>query len=71
LPGILNVAAPKPVAMADLLNAANRNWRFGPARAGVIARVVLDTKALQGLVPMPPNASDPAEMVAEWQRGHT
>jgi hypothetical protein len=38
--------------MADLLTAAGRDWRFGPPRPQVIARVGLATGLLRGLVPM-------------------
>lgn len=46
LPPILNLAQPGVVAMADLLAAAGRRWRFGPPRDAVIARVELATGRL-------------------------
>ncbi|MCJ8138334.1 NAD-dependent epimerase/dehydratase family protein [Falsirhodobacter halotolerans] len=63
LPPVLNIAAPGPVAMADLLDAAGLPWAFGPPRAGAIPRVALCTARLQALVPLPP--ADPAAMIAE------
>lgn len=68
LPPVLNIAAPLPVSMAGLLEAAGRDWRFGPVRKGVVPRVVLETGLLQRLVPLPPEASLPGEMVAQWRR---
>lgn len=68
LPEVLNVAAPKPVAMADLLDAAGLDWSFGADRPGIVPRMVLDTTPLRALQRMPPQASLPAAMVAEWRQ---
>lgn len=67
LPRVLNIAAPRPVAMADLLMAAGTPWVWGPPNPQVIPAVTYDTALLQGLAPLPPGASDPAAMVAEWR----
>lgn len=66
LPAVLNVAAPHPVAMADLLTAAGVpfDWRDAPA---VIGRVTMDTARLQALVPFAPADSTAAGMVGEWR----
>lgn len=69
LPAVLNVAAPRAVAMADLLQAADIPWSWGPPNPDVIPAVTFDTTRLQALVPLPPQASDPAAMVAEWRDG--
>ena len=53
VPGVVNVAQPGVIAMADLLAARGQPWRFGPAREGVVARVVLATGLLQRLVDVP------------------
>ncbi|MFA7432949.1 MAG: NAD-dependent epimerase/dehydratase family protein [Gemmobacter sp.] len=67
LPDILNLAAPAPVAMADLLDAAGIRFTPRPAPPEAIARVVMDTAALARLVPPRPGDSLPATMVAEWR----
>jgi hypothetical protein len=68
LPALLNIAAPRPVAMADLLDAAGRVWRFGPDHPGIVPRVVFDTARLGSILRLPPQASQPAAMVAEWRQ---
>ena len=65
LPKILNIAAPKPVYMADLLIAAKHPFCFGPPNSDVIPMVSLCTSRLAALVPLP---AMPAEtIVADWQ----
>lgn len=68
LPKVLNIGAPRPVNMADLLDAAGLEWRYGPANPDVLARAVLDTACLQALLPELVISSDPADMVAEWRQ---
>lgn len=68
LPSVLNVAAPGGTEMADLLNAAGKAWRPRPAPESAIPEVTLDVTRLQELVPLPPQASDVGEMIAEWRR---
>jgi nucleoside-diphosphate-sugar epimerase len=68
LPRILNIAAPRPVAMADLLVAAGMDWAYGPPNPQVIPSVTYDTATLQALVPLSATASDPTTMVAEWRQ---
>ena len=53
LPGVINLAQPGVMAMADLLTARGQTWSFGPARSGVVGRFVLATTLLQSLVPVP------------------
>ncbi|WP_045393383.1 NAD(P)-dependent oxidoreductase [Falsirhodobacter sp. alg1] len=65
LPRILNIAAPSPVAMDALLDAAGIDWSFGPPRANTIAHVGLNTDRLARIVALPP--ADPVAMVAEWR----
>lgn len=67
LPPVLNIATPRPVAMADLLTAAGLPWAFGPANSAVIPVVSLDTTRLQSLLRLPPFAGQPAAMVKEWR----
>lgn len=68
LPSVLNIGAPRPVHMADLLDAAGLDWRYGPANPDVLARIVLDTGRLQSLLPDVAISPDPADMVAEWRK---
>jgi nucleoside-diphosphate-sugar epimerase len=68
LPPLLNIAAPEPVHMANLLDAAGLDWGYRPANPDVLARVVLDTTRLQALLSDLPISSNPADMVAEWRR---
>lgn len=65
LPSILNIAAPAPVLMADLLNAAGLPFRFGPPNTDVIAKVCLSTKRLERLVRLPQMTA--ADLVDEWK----
>lgn len=65
LPKILNIAAPTPVHMADLLAAAQIPFQFGPPNAGVIAQVSLSTKRLSAFFPLP--QSDASTLVADWR----
>lgn len=53
IPPILNIAQPPVVAMADLLSAAGRPWRYGPVQPGVVPRVGLATHRLAALMPLP------------------
>ena len=65
LPDVLNVAARRPVAMADLLDAAGVPWRWSPAPDAARQRITLDCERLAALVPHVPLAAAPAAMVAE------
>ncbi|MFQ6773797.1 NAD-dependent epimerase/dehydratase family protein [Cereibacter sphaeroides] len=67
LPSILNLGAPPPVDMADLLEAAGLDWRWGPPRPGVIPRVGLALDRLAALCPLPPDAGAPDRLVDEWR----
>ena len=67
LPDVINIAAPLPVRMAALLDAAALPWAYGPENPAVIPSVVLDTTRLQALQRLPPQASLPRVMVAEWR----
>ena len=66
LPGILNLAEPGILAMADLLDARGQAWAFGPPRPAAIARVALATARLQALVPMA--LATPATLIADLDR---
>lgn len=66
LPDILNVAAPGPLAMADLARAAGHPlvWRAAPTTAQ--ACVSLDTARLDRLLPGIVRCTTPAQMIADW-----
>lgn len=68
LPSVLNIAAPGPVAMGDLLDAAGLVWQPRPAPETVIAQVALDTSRLAALSLVGATPADPARMVADWRR---
>jgi len=65
LPGLLNLAAPEPIEMGALLDAAGLDWTARPASASAIAQVHLAVTRLARL--SPPASADPVQMVAEWR----
>lgn len=65
LPEILNFGAPKPVAMADLLDAAGRSWQWRQAPPDALQSVVLDCALLERHITFLPKDSDAAEIVAQ------
>ena len=65
LPSVLNIAAPGPVRMADLLNAAQIQFRLGTVDAEVIPKVSLSTKRLAAFLPVP--EADASSLVADWR----
>ena len=68
LPFLINVAAPRPVYMDELLEAAGIPWRHRDAPPGALQDITLDTARLSALCPLPDAASDPAGIVGEWRR---
>jgi nucleoside-diphosphate-sugar epimerase len=64
LPEVVNLAQAPAVAMADLLVASGRPWRFGPPNPQVLPRLGLDLARLVRLMPDLPAAS-PAGIVAD------
>ena len=63
LPLILNVAQPGRIAMGDLLDAAGRDWGFGPPSDTVLPRLTLNTDRLAALLPLP--ATSAKKLVAD------
>jgi nucleoside-diphosphate-sugar epimerase len=63
LPPVINVAQPGMVSMAGLLVARGAAWKFGPERAGTVARLVVDVSLLGQLVPLSP--ASPEGIVAD------
>lgn len=68
LPRILNLAAPHPVRMADLLRASGRAWNWRPAPATAVQDLTLDCSRLAELVPLSASFADPQRLVAEAGR---
>lgn len=67
LPPVLNLAAPRPVTMEQLLTATQTPWYFTDAPAHALQSVTLDVTRLAGLHAFGFDASDPAAMVREWK----
>ena len=68
LPQLLNVAAPEPVDMADILRAAGCHITPVPPRGGDRARAEVDTGRLLALLPGLDLATTAQDMVADWRR---
>jgi UDP-glucose 4-epimerase len=67
LPPFLNLAAPTPIEMRALADAAGLPWAWTPAPQSAVQRMVLDCRALAGLFRFDDADSDPATMVAQWR----
>lgn len=68
LPAVLNIAAPQPTGMASLLHAWGKAFDWKPAPATARQAVTLDVGRLCALHDFTTTDSDPAQMVAEWER---
>lgn len=67
LPGVLNVAAPAPVAMAALVAAAGQEIIWRPAPAQAVREVSLDTARLRRLLPELTLLNRAEDLIADWQ----
>lgn len=67
LPPVLNLAAPRPVAMADLATAAGLEWRWTKAPATAVQRFTLDCRALAERVAFSDTESVAAGIAAQWK----
>lgn len=67
LPDVLNVAAPGTVEMGDLLDAATLSWTPRPATERTIAKVHLDTSALEQFVTFAPHETTALGIVQDWR----
>lgn len=67
LPRCLNIAAPHPVSMQALCEAAGLPWQPRVAPKTAIARLILNTDRLQTLYKFTAQDSTPAHMIAQWQ----
>lgn len=68
LPAVLNLAAPEPVAMADLAQAAGVDWGWRPAPPTAHARITMDCRRLAGFCALAAADNAAAAMVAEWRQ---
>lgn len=68
LPFALNVAAPQPVRMSELLTAWGRTWDWAAAPDTARQSILLDVAALCRLHAFAPSDRDAAVMVDEWER---
>jgi nucleoside-diphosphate-sugar epimerase len=66
LPGALNIAAPEPVAMTALAQAARARIETRPAPPGAHQRITLDCRRLGALHRFAPEDVSPVEMVRQW-----
>lgn len=66
LPPVLNIAAPRPIAMADLATEAGMGWGWTPAPAAAVQDITLDCSRLAQLHGFVPADNSPAEMVRQW-----
>jgi nucleoside-diphosphate-sugar epimerase len=69
LPAVLNVAGQRPVAMADLMQAAGLPFVWTEAGPNAIQRIAMDCRALAALVPPVADAETAAGVAAEWKAG--
>lgn len=67
LPAVLNLAAPRPLRMQALAQAAGWPCRRVPAPAGAHQVITLDCRRLAAQVALTEDDSDPAAMVAQWK----
>lgn len=66
LPPVLNVAAPKPIYMEQLADAAGQPWVGRNCSGRQRQNITLNCEALAGIYAFQANDSDPAGMVAQW-----
>lgn len=67
LPAVLNIAAPTPISMDQLAEAAGHPWQRRRPSATAHQHIVLDCTALAKLHTFTPADSDPVEMVRQWK----
>jgi len=67
LPDVLNLAAPSPVSMQALAEAAGLEWAWQPAPPAAIQSFTLECRALAALVPFADTESAATTIVAQWK----
>ncbi|NCQ24702.1 MAG: NAD-dependent epimerase/dehydratase [Rhodobacteraceae bacterium CG17_big_fil_post_rev_8_21_14_2_50_63_15] len=68
LPRCLNVAAPQPVQMQDLAQAADRAVAWRSASSNAVQRITLDSGLIEALLPRMAWQATASEMIADWRR---
>ncbi|WP_226780439.1 NAD-dependent epimerase/dehydratase family protein [Oceaniglobus trochenteri] len=68
LPHLLNIAAPRPTPMSEILDALGRKWHWTPAPDSAIQHVHLDVTRLAGLCDLPDDAGQARTLVDELPR---
>ena len=63
---MLNVAAPAPVRMDDLVQARGLELAWRPAPASAVHEVSLDVARLEALLPGAMTRATARDMVADW-----
>lgn len=66
VPSVVNIGSPRPVFMAELLQAANHPMHWREAPEGARQYAVLDCARLTDLVDLPDAASAPGHIIADW-----
>ena len=70
LPPVLNIAAPVPVAMTALTEAASARYEMHPAPTGAHQRITLECSRLVALHNFAAGDSMATEMIRQWQTAH-
>ena len=68
LPSVLNIAAPAPIAMEDLLNAGNFPWTWRPALAGARQDITLSCEKLKNYYDFSPSDSLPNAILSQLDK---
>lgn len=68
LPQVLNVAAPTPTAMSELLRSWGRGWDWRPAPPEARQRAVMNVELLESLHRFRPEDSHATQMARDWER---
>lgn len=71
LPDVLNIAAPRPVSMQALAEAAGLDWAWQPAPDSAIQHFTLDCSAVVAAVRFSDTESTAANIVAQWNACRT
>jgi nucleoside-diphosphate-sugar epimerase len=71
LPRLLNVAAPRPTAMAEILSAMGRRWHWCAAPETAIQTVHLNIARLAALCPLPDDWASACHLVADLPKDIT
>ncbi len=71
LPPILNIAAPEPISMDMLAEAAEHTWTARPAPKYAQQRITLDSTLLGKFYRLTPEESYPSQMVLQWKETMT